>query len=112
MILFAFFRFEDMDNSNSKKEIVVDAEYSSGYHELLLRTDLLNLRVYICAPEVLLLFSDNFDYQVWYCVVVQTVQYSCRLLQCLACLPPCGCFIRTVGNVVTKNNFMRAHAEH
>ena len=42
----------------------MDAEYFSGHHELLLRTDLLNLHVYICAPEVLMLFSDNFDYQV------------------------------------------------
>lgn len=59
---FDFLRFEDA-NSN-RKDIYMDAEYFSGHHELLLRTDLLNLHVYICAPEVLMLFSDNFDYQV------------------------------------------------
>lgn len=48
-----------------KKDVYLDAEYFCGQNELLLRTDLVNLHVYICAPEVLLLFSDNFDYQVW-----------------------------------------------
>lgn len=59
-----FVRFEDGDFNPSKKDIYLDAEHFCGQHELLLRTDLVNLRVYICAPEVLLLFSDNFDYQV------------------------------------------------
>lgn len=27
------------------------------------RTDLMITQIYICAPEVLMLFSDNFDYQ-------------------------------------------------
>ncbi|KAL3149193.1 hypothetical protein ABBQ32_002021 [Trebouxia sp. C0010 RCD-2024] len=56
-------RLEDMDSSNSKKSTILDAEHFSGHNDLMLRTDLLNLHVYICAPEVLLLFSDNFDYQ-------------------------------------------------
>lgn len=56
-----------MDSSNSKKSTILDAEHFSGHNDLMLRTDLLNLHVYICAPEVLLLFSDNFDYQVCYC---------------------------------------------
>lgn len=61
-VILTSFRFEDVDSS--KKDIYMDADYFSGHQELLLRTDLLNLRVYICAPEVLMLFSDNFDYQV------------------------------------------------
>lgn len=28
------------------------------------RTDMVETSIYICAPEVLMLFSDNFDYQV------------------------------------------------
>lgn len=59
-----FIRFEDGDINISKKNSYLDAEYFCGHPELLLRTDLVNLHVYICAPEVLLLFSDNFDYQV------------------------------------------------
>ena len=63
-MLSPFFRFEDLDSSNSKRDTILDAEYFCGHHELMLRTDLRNLHVYLCTPEVLLLFSDNFDYQV------------------------------------------------
>lgn len=30
---------------------------------LQIRTDLMDTHISICAPEVLMLFSDNFDYQ-------------------------------------------------
>ena len=31
------------------------------------RADLADTQIYLCAPEVLLLFSDNFDYQASAC---------------------------------------------
>ena len=31
--------------------------------DLQVRTDLIDTQISICAPEVLMLFSDNFDYQ-------------------------------------------------
>ena len=38
-----------------------------------LRTDLLDTRIYICTPDVLMLFSDNFDYQVSCYVAVSEI---------------------------------------
>ena len=55
---------ENVDGNKGKKQTALDAEFFSGRDDLLLRTNLLDLHIYICAPEVLLLFSDNFDYQV------------------------------------------------
>ena len=96
-------RTEDMDSSKSRKQTVLDAEFFSGRDDLMLRTDLLDLHVYICAPEVLLLFSDNFDYQVnrWLlcficggfcCSVVDCLTLLCLALSfglsCLALLSP------------------------
>jgi len=36
---------------------------SEGHHEVDLRNDLLDCHIYICSPEVLVSFSDNWDYQ-------------------------------------------------
>jgi len=55
---------EDLDSSKQKKHLTLDAQNFSERDMISLRTDLLDTRIYICAPDVLMLFSDNFDYQV------------------------------------------------
>ncbi len=57
-------RLEDLDSSKQKKHLTLDAQNFSERDMISLRTDLLDARIYICAPDVLMLFSDNFDYQV------------------------------------------------
>ncbi len=57
-------RLEDLDVSKQKKHLTLDAQNFSERDMISLRTDLLDTRIYICAPDVLMLFSDNFDYQV------------------------------------------------
>lgn len=41
----------------------VDASLFSERDDIVVRTDLMISGIYICSPEVLMLFSDNFDYQ-------------------------------------------------
>lgn len=42
----------------------IDTHLLSERDAVAVRTDLVDAHIYICAPEVLMLFSDNFDYQV------------------------------------------------
>lgn len=42
----------------------VDAHSFGERDAVHLRMDLLDCQIQICAPEVLMLFTDNFDYQV------------------------------------------------
>lgn len=56
-------RLEDLDSSKQKKHLTLDAQNFSERDMISLRTDLLDTRIYICTPDVLMLFSDNFDYQ-------------------------------------------------
>jgi hypothetical protein len=44
-------------------QVDVDTTFFSERDSLSLRYDLMDTGIYICAPEVLLLFSDNFDFQ-------------------------------------------------
>lgn len=53
--------FED---SIDKKEVRVPIELMENSTELSFSTDLLDCNVDICSPELMLQFSDNFDYQV------------------------------------------------
>ena len=46
------------------KQAVIDAHFWGEADEVEVRADLADTHIYICAPEVLMLFSDNFDYQV------------------------------------------------
>ena len=57
-------RIEDLDSGKQKKHLTLDTQNFSERDVIALRTDLVDARVYICAPDVLMLFSDNFDYQV------------------------------------------------
>ena len=46
------------------KQAVIDAHFWGETDNVEIRSDLAHTHIYICAPEVLMLFSDNFDYQV------------------------------------------------
>ncbi|KAG1674676.1 hypothetical protein FOA52_007200 [Chlamydomonas sp. UWO 241] len=43
--------------------VKVDTSFFSERDNIQVRTDLIDTHIAICSPEVLLLFSDNFDYQ-------------------------------------------------
>ena len=52
------------ENDISKKDVSIPLEIMAEHPCLSVRTDLLDCHVDICSPELLLQFSDNFDYQV------------------------------------------------
>ena len=54
-------------------QAVIDAHFWGEADAVEVRADLADTQIYLCAPEVLMLFSDNFDYQVGSCL----------------CCPPC-----------------------
>ena len=62
-------RFEENRDSDvfnyerKKKDINLDVSVFDGRRSVSVRTDLIDTGIYICSPEVLMLFSDNFDYQ-------------------------------------------------
>lgn len=45
-------------------QALIDAHFWGEADAVEVRADLADTGIYLCAPEVLLLFSDNFDYQV------------------------------------------------
>jgi len=49
--------------SSAAAVVRMDAAMFSERDQISLRTDLIDTGIAICAPEVLMLFSDNFDYQ-------------------------------------------------
>lgn len=51
------------DSDVSQSSVSVPAEIFVEHPGLVLRTDLLDCQIDICSPELLLQFSDNFDYQ-------------------------------------------------
>ncbi|KAK9823996.1 hypothetical protein WJX72_006873 [[Myrmecia] bisecta] len=57
-------RYEEHDGTGKRsKAVPVDAHYFGERDVIQLRSDLIDCHIYVCAPEVLMLFSDNFDYQ-------------------------------------------------
>jgi translation initiation factor eIF-2B subunit epsilon len=50
-------------SSADSKALQLDIAFWSGRDSVTIRTDLLDTGIYICSPEVPMLFSDNFDYQ-------------------------------------------------
>ena len=46
------------------RHINFDAHFWGERDAVELRADLIDSQIAICAPEVLMLFTDNFDYQV------------------------------------------------
>lgn len=53
--------FED---SNKKKNVRIPLELMADRTALSFHTNLLDCNVDICSPELMVQFSDNFDYQV------------------------------------------------
>ncbi|KAK9914949.1 hypothetical protein WJX75_002748 [Coccomyxa subellipsoidea] len=57
-------RYEEVEAGRPlPNQATVDAHFWSETDSVEVRADLADTYIYICAPEVLLLFSDNFDYQ-------------------------------------------------
>ena len=46
------------------RPVNVDAHFFGERDTVQLRSNLMDGQIQICAPEVLMLFTDNFDYQV------------------------------------------------
>ena len=55
--------FEQMPNKDQNHFLSVDATLISGHQELEIRQDLIDPGIDICTPDVLALWSDNFDFQ-------------------------------------------------
>lgn len=64
-------KYEDLSGANYRKHLHgpaarrlrLDSSLFSERDDVIIRTDLMMTGIYVCAPEVLMLFSDNFDYQ-------------------------------------------------
>lgn len=55
---------QDMSLSKREKLMALDTHLFGERDTVEVRSDLADSEIYICSPEVLMLFSDNFDYQV------------------------------------------------
>ncbi|KAJ4303643.1 translation initiation factor eIF-2B epsilon subunit, GEF [Kalmusia sp. IMI 367209] len=55
--------FEQMPNRDQTHFLSVDPELLSSHQELDIRQDLIDCGIDICTPDVLALWSDNFDFQ-------------------------------------------------
>ncbi|BDA43794.1 Translation initiation factor eIF-2B subunit epsilon [Coccomyxa sp. Obi] len=57
-------RYEEVEAGKPlPKQATIDAHFWGEADAVEVRTDLADTYIYICAPEVLMLFSDNFDFQ-------------------------------------------------
>jgi len=57
-------KYHEQEPTRAPASVVkVDASFFSERDSVQVRTDLMDSHISICAPEVLMLFSDNFDYQ-------------------------------------------------
>lgn len=57
--------YEHVDAGQRRSNhVAIESHVFSERDDVEVHTDLVDCNVYICAPEVLMLFSDNFDYQV------------------------------------------------
>lgn len=55
--------FEQMPNRDGTHFLSIDPELLSDHEELEIRQDLIDCGIDICTPDVLALWSDNFDFQ-------------------------------------------------
>lgn len=55
--------FEQMPNRDQTHYLSIDPDLLSGHQELEIRQDLIDCGIDICTPDVLALWSDNFDFQ-------------------------------------------------
>ncbi len=71
------------------KQAVIDAHFWGETDEVEIRSDLADTHIYICAPEVLMLFSDNFDYQVSIILTLPPSLLPTQLPTSMSWLPAC-----------------------
>lgn len=55
--------FEQMPNREQTNHLLIDEDLLSSHDELEIRADLIDAGIDICTPDVLALWSDNFDFQ-------------------------------------------------
>jgi len=55
--------FEQMPNRDQTRYLSIDPDLLSSHQELEVRQDLIDCGIDICTPDVLALWSDNFDFQ-------------------------------------------------
>lgn len=55
--------FEQMPNKDGTHFLSIDPELLSSHQEIDVRQDLIDCGIDICTPDVLALWSDNFDFQ-------------------------------------------------
>ncbi|ORY07274.1 translation initiation factor eIF-2B subunit epsilon [Clohesyomyces aquaticus] len=55
--------FEQMPNKEQRHFLSMDYDLLSGHQEIEVRQDLIDCGIDICTPDVLALWSDNFDFQ-------------------------------------------------
>lgn len=56
-------KYMEYDMDSQMRTTKLDASFFSERDAVEVRSDLMDTNICICAPEVLMLFSDNFDYQ-------------------------------------------------
>jgi translation initiation factor eIF-2B subunit epsilon len=55
--------FEQMPNKDGTHIVSIDPDLLSSHQEIEIRQDLIDCGIDICTPDVLALWSDNFDFQ-------------------------------------------------
>jgi translation initiation factor eIF-2B subunit epsilon len=55
--------YEDDEGTEAGVGVGLDLFKEEGHAEMVLRNDLMDCHIYVCSPEVLVAFSDNWDYQ-------------------------------------------------
>ncbi|GAB5037539.1 bacterial transferase hexapeptide repeat-containing protein [Nannochloropsis oceanica] len=55
--------YEDDEGTEGGVGVGLDLFKEEGHPEMVLRNDLMDCHIYVCSPEVLVAFSDNWDYQ-------------------------------------------------
>lgn len=55
--------YEEMHPLQSNKYVNLDPDFFSSHSEIDVRTDLVDCYIDICAPDVLALWTDSFDYE-------------------------------------------------
>ena len=55
--------YEETGGKGSSRRVVLDPEFVTSHGEIDIREDLLDPQIDICTPDVLALWTENFDYQ-------------------------------------------------
>lgn len=65
---------------SDEKKVKLDLQWFLEYDKIQIKTSLLDSHIYLCSPSVLLLFTDNFDFQVMWNQFVNLLHYHINLL--------------------------------